>query len=91
MPKNSLIDDGPYPSQPTKRVAAKNADGTVKKSSGSNTDSRRLSIPSLLSTNNKSNSRKERKNLLGRLSEDLEYLEGLLQVIYFLYIICTDV
>ena len=91
MPENALIDDDQPPvSQPVQTKDKDNSKRDPKKapatapSANKKTESgkvvRRMSIPGLLANNNKNNCKKERKTLLGRLSDDLEYLEGLLQV-----------
>ena len=89
MPENALIDDKPPPpaAQPTSNqlkpsVASTEGGKTPLKSvkqqvTGGTGNNRRLSVVGLLATDNKNNSKKERKNLLGRLSTDLEYLEEL--------------
>ena len=91
MPENALIDDEPPPPPPAKKdnIVQKNvqegAGGDPKKAAPVKkpvepSKVRRMSIPGLLATNNKNNDKKERRSLLGKLSDDLEYLEGLLQV-----------
>ena len=93
MPKNALIDDKPPPPPPPaaqpisnqlKPSVASTEGGktpleSVKQQlvTGGTGNNRRLSVVGLLATDNKNNSKKERKNLLGRLSTDLEYLEEL--------------
>ena len=86
MPENALIDDEPpqaslsQKKNKTHQDPNKAAPSSDKKPGEQSSNVRRMSIPGLLVTNNKSNCKKERRSLLGRLSDDLEYLEGLLQV-----------
>ena len=105
MPENALIDDDqPTVSQPvqtkdnkdnSKRDPKKAAAATAAPSANKKTESgkviRRMSIPGLLANNNKNNCKKERKTLLGRLSDDLEYLEGLLQVRTIIDLYCISI